>query len=46
MELNLSFRQLLDLVSASGNPAAKVVLPVILLAVFAEILVIYLKGGR
>jgi sterol desaturase/sphingolipid hydroxylase (fatty acid hydroxylase superfamily) len=46
MELNLSFQQLLDLISASGNPAAKVVLPVILLAVFAEILVIYLKGGR
>jgi sterol desaturase/sphingolipid hydroxylase (fatty acid hydroxylase superfamily) len=46
MELNLGFQQLLDLISESGNPAAKAVLPVILLAVFAEILVVYLQGGR
>jgi sterol desaturase/sphingolipid hydroxylase (fatty acid hydroxylase superfamily) len=46
MEFNLSFHQLSELVSHVGNPAAKTVLPVILLAVFAEILVIYLQGGR
>ena len=38
MELNLSFKQLLDLVSHAGNPIAKTIQPVILLAVFAEIL--------
>ncbi|MBS0540149.1 MAG: sterol desaturase family protein [Proteobacteria bacterium] len=46
MELNLSFQQLRDLFAASANPAARTILPVILLLVFMEILAIYLRGGR
>jgi sterol desaturase/sphingolipid hydroxylase (fatty acid hydroxylase superfamily) len=49
MELNLSFAQLGHLVGLAAdkvNPASRAVLPIILLAVLAEMLLIVLRGGR